>query len=287
MGVVYRATQLTLAREVAIKLIATERSEDPVFRERFKAESRMAASIEHASVIPVYEAGEDDGLLFIAMRLVDGFDLAQLLQHSGALAPLRAARIVGQIGGALDAAHARGLIHRDVKPANILLTREEPEHAYLTDFGVAEQTAGGADMPTADQWVGTLDYMAPEQIRGEGVGARADIYALACVLHHCLTGQTPFPRDTQPAKLWAHVNAPPPAPSRLVSSLPTALDDVIARGMAKEPAERFASAALLAQAAARALGVQVTESAAGELPGSAGQVEHPPCAPTPTTTSDR
>jgi CHASE2 domain-containing sensor protein len=286
MGVVYRATQLTLGREVAIKLIAAEKSEDPVFRERFKAESRMAASIEHASVIPVYEAGEDDGLLFIAMRLVDGFDLAQLLARSDPLEPLRAVRIVEQIAGALDAAHARGLIHRDVKPANILLTREEPEHAYLTDFGVAEHTVAGADMPTADQWVGTLDYMAPEQIRGEAIDARADIYALTCVLHHCLTGQTPFPRDTQAAKLWAHVNAPPPAPNRLRSGLPEALDDVIARGMAKNPADRFPSAALLAQASARALGVPVADSVASEPPAAADHVEQPPGQAAPTAISD-
>jgi CHASE2 domain-containing sensor protein len=257
MGVVYRATQLTLAREVAIKLIATERSEDPVFRERFKSESRIAASIDHASVIPVYEAGEDDGLLFIAMRLVDGIDLAQLLGRGGALEPVRALRVVEQIAGALDAAHDRGLVHRDVKPANVLLTREEPEHAYLTDFGVAKQIGAGTGVTRVDQWVGTLDYMAPEQIQGEAVGASADIYALAGVLHHCLTGQVPFPRDNEPAKLWAHVNAPTPVPSRLRPGLPEALDEVIARNMAKDPAERFTTAADLAHACAQALGLGV------------------------------
>ncbi|MCW3058020.1 MAG: hypothetical protein JWO21_1989 [Solirubrobacterales bacterium] len=286
MGVVYRATQLALAREVAIKLIAADRAEDPAFRERFKEESQMAASIEHASVIPVYEAGEDDGLLFIAMRLVDGFDLAQLITRSGALDPLRTLRVLEQIAGALDAAHARGLIHRDVKPANILLTREEPEHAYLTDFGVAEHAATGADAPTADQWVGTLDYMAPEQIRGEAIDGRADIYALACVLHQCLTGQTPFPRDTQAAKLWAHINSPPPAPSRLRSDLPEALDDVIAQGMAKDPAERFPSAALLAHSAARALGVAVAQSATSAPRAAVDQGERPQSEPAHTAISD-
>jgi CHASE2 domain-containing sensor protein len=255
MGVVYRATQLALERPVAIKLIATERAQDPVFRERFERESRLAASIEHVNVIPVYEAGEDDGLLFIAMRLVEGIDLAALLERSGALEPARAARLVSQLAGALDAAHARGLVHRDVKPANVLLTLDELEHLYLTDFGVAKQIGARAGVTIAGGWVGTLDYLAPEQIRGETAGAGGDIYALAGLLCHCLTGEVPFARDSEPAKLWAHVNAPPPAPSRLRPDLPAAIDDVIARGMAKDPGERFRSGAELARACARALGV--------------------------------
>ncbi len=171
MGVVYRATQLALGRAVAIKLIASERAEDPVFRERFNAESRIAASIEHANVIPVYEAGEDDGLLFIAMRLVEGVDLGAAARASGpARAGADSARSSSQVGGALDAAHARGLVHRDVKPANILLTADEPEHAYLTDFGVAKYVGALTRVTRTDQWVGTLDYLAPEQIRGEDGG---------------------------------------------------------------------------------------------------------------------
>ena len=223
MGVVYRATQLALERPVAIKLIATERAQDPVFRARFERESLLAASIEHPNVIPVYEAGEDDGLLFIAMRLVEGTDLAELLDRAGALEPARTARLIGQLAGALDAAHAHGLVHRDVKPANILLTRGDPEHLYLTDFGVAKQIGAGAGegATQAGQWVGTLDYLAPEQIRGEAAGAGADIYALAGVLYHCLTGEVPYPRENDAAKLWAHVNAPPPAPSRVRPEPPT------------------------------------------------------------------
>ena len=209
MGVVYRAAQLALERPVAIKLIATERAQDPVFRARFERESRLAASIEHPNVIPVYEAGEDDGLLFIAMRLVEGTDLAQLLERVGVLEPLRTVRLIGQLAGALDAAHAHGLVHRDVKPANVLLTRDE--HLYLTDFGVAKHIGAGEGVTQAGQWVGTLDYLAPEQIRGDAVGASADIYALAGVLHDCLTGQVPYPRENDAAKLWAHVNAAPPA----------------------------------------------------------------------------
>ena len=255
MGVVYRATQQALGREVAIKLIATERSDDPVFRERFTSESRIAASIEHANVIPVYEAGEDDGLLFIAMRLVEGLDLGQLLARLGPLSPERSANVMVQVAGALDAAHARGLVHRDVKPANVLVTADQPEHAYLTDFGVAKYAGALTRITKADQWVGTLDYLAPEQIRGEEVDARADIYALTGVLYHCLTGEVPFKRDSEAATMWAHVSAPPPRASRMRFGLPEEIDEVIARGMAKDRADRYASASEMARAAALALGL--------------------------------
>jgi CHASE2 domain-containing sensor protein/tRNA A-37 threonylcarbamoyl transferase component Bud32 len=259
MGVVYRATQLALERAVAIKLIAAGRAEDPVFRERFELESRLAAAIEHVNVIPVYEAGEDDGLLFIAMRLVEGTDLAEVLDREGALEPARAVRLVDQLAGALDAAHAHGLVHRDVKPANALITRDRPEHLYLTDFGVAKSIGGAGGITVAGGWVGTLDYLAPEQIRGEEIDAGVDVYALAGVLYHCLTGAVPFPRDTDAARLWAHVNAPPPAPSQDRPGLPPAIDAVIARGMAKDPAQRFQTAAELARACAQALGVMAEE----------------------------
>jgi CHASE2 domain-containing sensor protein/predicted Ser/Thr protein kinase len=266
MGVVYRATQLALERAVAIKLIAVERSENPVFRERFAAESRIASSIEHANVIPVYEAGEDDGLLFIAMRLVEGLDLGQLLARLGPLPPQRTARVITQIAGALDAAHARGLVHRDVKPANILITADQPEHAYLTDFGLAKYTGALSRITKAEQWVGTLDYLAPEQIRGEPLDSRVDVYALTGVLYHCLIGETPFPRDSEAATMWAHVNASPPIPSGVRPELTEELDEVIARGMAKDPADRYASAGDMAQAAALALGL------APQLPASDPQL---------------
>ncbi len=259
MGVVYRAAQLALERPVAIKLIATERAQDPVFRARFERESRLAASIEHPNVIPVYEAGEDDGLLFIAMRLVEGTDLAELLERVGLLEPVRTVRLIGQLAAALDAAHAHGLVHRDVKPANVLLTRDEPEHLYLTDFGVAKHIGAGEGVTQAGQWVGTLDYLAPEQIRGVDVGASADIYALAGLLYHCLTGEVPYPRENDAAKLWAHVNAAPPGASRLRPGLPEAIDEVIARGMAKDPAARFHSAAELAYACAHALDLAIDQ----------------------------
>jgi serine/threonine protein kinase len=283
MGVVYRASQLALERPVAIKLIATERAQDPVFRERFEREARLAASIEHVNVIPVYEAGEDDGLLYIVMRLVDGIDLAQVLDRGGALEPARAARLVAQLAAALDAAHARGLVHRDVKPANVLLTLDEPEHLYLTDFGVAREIGAGAGLTNAGGWVGTLDYLAPEQIRGEPADAAGDLYALAGLLYHCLTGEVPFPRGSDAAKLWAHVNAPPPAPSALRPELPGAIDDVVARGLAKDPGERYSGATDLARACAQALGVP-------SLPGTAAPRARPAVAEsgpvTPTVVSE-
>jgi serine/threonine-protein kinase len=257
MGVVYRARQLALDREVAIKLIAADRAQDPAFRERFKSESRIAASIEQANVVPVYEAGEDEGLLFIAMRLVDGFDLAQLLSRVGTLGRERAARITLQIAGALDAAHTLGLVHRDVKPANVLLTLDVPEHAYLTDFGIARHVGALARITRADRWVGTLDYLAPEQIRGEPLRASADIYSLTCLLYHCLVGHPPFPHDTEAAIMWAHVSAPRPSATAIRPDLPPELDAVIARGMATDPDERFPTAGSFAAASARALGLAI------------------------------
>jgi CHASE2 domain-containing sensor protein len=273
MGAVYRATQLALERPVAIKLIAAERSEDPVFRARFTNESRIAASIEHANVIPVYEAGEDDGLLFIAMRLVEGCDLGQLLTHAGPLTHERTTRIITQVAGALDAAHAHGLVHRDIKPANVLLTTEEPEHAYLTDFGVAKQVGALSHMTNVGQWVGTLDYLAPEQIRGEGIDLRADIYALTGLLYQCLIGQTPFPEDSDAAIMWAHISAPPPTPSCIRPDVGEEFDELIARGMAKEPAERFPSATALAHAYARSQGLQV---AVDPAPAAERKANRPP-----------
>ena len=267
MGVVYRATQLALGRTVAIKLIAAERAGDPIYRERFASESRIAASIEHANVIPVYEAGEDDGLLFIAMRLVDGFDLDQLLTRAGPLAPERATRMIAQVAGALDAAHARGLVHRDVKPANILVTADEPEHVYLTDFGLARRAGALTRVTRAGQWAGTLDYLAPEQIRGEDVSASADVYALTCVLYRCITGQPPFSGESDAAIMWAHVSEPPPSVTAVRPELPSELDEIVGRGMAKDPAERFPAACELAHSCARALGLPI------EAPSEQAEVE--------------
>ncbi len=268
MGIVYRATQLALDRLVAVKLITPDHAQDPEYRERFKTESKIAASIEHPNVIPVYEAGDDDGLLFISMRLVDGVDLEQVLANTGPLEPQRAVRLIAQVAAALDAAHARGLVHRDVKPANVLLTVDDPEHAYLTDFGVSKRVGVHTSLTNAGQWVGTLDYLSPEQIRGDEVGPAADTYMLAGMLYHCLTGQPPFVRDSQAAILWAHMSAPVPAAGSLRPGLPEALDRVLARGLAKDPAARYHSAGELAAASANAVGLQLLGPAVSTTPGA-------------------
>jgi serine/threonine protein kinase len=241
-----------------------------VFRERFKRECRLASAISHANVIPVHEAGEDDGLLFIAMPLIDGVDLGQILVRGGAFEPARAVRIVTQLAAALDAAHERGIVHRDVKPANALVTRGE--HVYLTDFGVAKEIGDKRGLTRAG-WVGTFDYVAPEQAEGGAPGPAADIYALAGVLAHCLTGSVPFPRDSDAATLLAHLSAPPPVPSMLREALPQTLDAVIARGMANDPTQRYPTATALAQAAAHALGL-------GPPPAPAPAAPRPQTSPT-------
>ncbi|MEA2494139.1 MAG: hypothetical protein QOJ29_2050 [Thermoleophilaceae bacterium] len=247
MGVVYRATQIGLDRAVALKVITPAFAHDEEFRARFQRESRLAASIEHPNVIPVYEAGQQDETLFLAMRYVDGTDLKSLLNREGRLEPLRAARFVNQIASALDAAHAAGLVHRDVKPANALLAAQD--HVYLTDFGLTKRAASGSAMTKTGQMVGTVDYVAPEQVEGGAVDARTDVYSLACVFYHLLTGAVPFDKPTEMAKLFAHVHEDPPRPSEMFGGVPSAVDDVIWRGMAKEPSKRFLSAGDLGRAA--------------------------------------
>jgi serine/threonine protein kinase len=190
---------------VALKLLAPDLAHDQGFRARFQQESRLAARIDHPNVIDIYEAGEDGGRLYIEMRWVDGSDLRKEIDGHGRLAPDRATEIVAQVAAALDAAHALGLVHRDVKPANILLgTRQGREHAYLTDFGLTKRVDSAGGLTQTGQWVGTLDYVAPEQIRGEKVDARADVYALGGVLAHALTGHVPFERDSDVAKMWGY-----------------------------------------------------------------------------------
>jgi hypothetical protein len=255
MGVVYRAIQIDLDRPVALKVIAAHLAEDESFRERFVAESRAAAAIDHPHVLPIYYAGESEGTLYIAMRLVDGEDLRHLIRAAGSVEPRRAAGIVDQVGSALDAAHARGLVHRDIKPANVLLG--SGDHAYLTDFGLTKHLGSSAALSRSGQWVGTLGYVAPEQIRGERIDARADVYALGCVLFHSLTGQAPYLRETEEATLWSHLHDPPPPASMLTEGVPEAFDAVIERALAKDPGERFPSAGDLGRAALAAAGTPV------------------------------
>jgi hypothetical protein len=255
MGVVYRAVQLDLGRPVALKLIASDRAADPAFRERFQRESRMAAAIDHPNVVPVHGAGEEDGQLYLVMRFVPGTDLHRLVKREGPLAPMRAAEIVAQVASALDAAHAAGLVHRDVKPANVLLAGD---HAYLSDFGLTRLLSSEEQLTETGQWLGTTDFSSPEQLQGERVDARADVYSLGCVLHAALLGGPPYPRGTVPATLLAHLQDPPPRPSE--SGAPAGFDRVMARALAKAPGDRYPSAGDLGRAAlAAARGEHVTE----------------------------
>src|SRR4051812_49863267 len=252
MGVVYRATELGLDRTVALKLITPALAGDPDFRARFVRESRAAASIEHPNVIPIFRAGEEQDVLYISMRFVDGQDLRELIRRTGRVEPRRAARIVAQVGAALDAAHERGLVHRDVKPANVLLT--QADHAYLTDFGLIKRVGEGATQLSAPGgWVGTLGYVAPEQIRGERVDARSDVYALGAVLYHALTGRAPYAADSDEAMMWSHLHADPPR----MEGAPAAFDPVIRRALAKDPGDRYPSAGDLGRAALAAAGESV------------------------------
>ncbi|MCQ4080024.1 serine/threonine protein kinase [Streptomyces sp. RB6PN25] len=245
MAVVYRARDLRLGRTVALKLLSPELAGNDVFRKRFVHESQTAAAIEHPHIIPVFEAGEAEGVLFIAMRYVQGQDLRALLDREGRLPVQATTRIALQVASALDAAHAHALVHRDVKPGNILLAEgvdaEHPEHVYLTDFGLTKKSLSLSGLTTVGQFVGTLDYVAPEQIEGKPVDGRCDVYSLACVVFEALTGAPPFRRDDDVALLWAHLNAPPPSPSSLCPGLPAALDEVMATALAKSPEDRYGS----------------------------------------------
>ena len=252
MGVVYRATDLALDRQVAVKLIAPALADDAAFRRRFVSESKVAASLDHPNVIPIHHAGEQDGVLFQVMRYVEGEDLRAMLRREGRLEPELAAPIVTEVAAALDAAHARGLVHRDVKPANVLL--DTGRHVYLTDFGLSTRLGGAADESRPGQLLGTVHYISPEQIQGGDVDARTDVYALGAMLFHMLTGGVPFPADTDEARLWAHLSEPPPAPSRAGGGIPAAFDAVVARAMSKDPADRYASAGELGRAARAAVG---------------------------------
>ncbi|HEX4759970.1 MAG TPA: serine/threonine-protein kinase [Thermoleophilaceae bacterium] len=251
MGIVYRATDLALERVVALKFIAADLASAPGFRDRFTAESKTAASLDHPNVLPILHAGEHDGVLYLVMRYVEGEDLRSALQRNGRFEPERAAKVIAQIASALDAAHASGLVHRDVKPANVLLAPDD--HAYLTDFGLTKRLLTDPEQTRTGRLVGTLNYVAPEQVRGEQIEPRTDVYALGCVLFHLLTGHVPFPLDGNEAKLWAHVSEPPPSASS-VAGAPVAFDPVIARAMAKRPDDRFETAGELGRAALEAAG---------------------------------
>jgi serine/threonine protein kinase len=258
MGVVYRAEETGLGgRPVALKLLPPALAGDPDFRARFLREMRVAASIDHPNIVPIYRAGEDRGLLYLAMRYVHASDLRRVLEAEGRLEPGRALAILGQVARALDAAHARGLVHRDVKPGNILLAPPvldgDPEHVYLVDFGLARADSDDRSIGGGGSFLGTPRYAAPEQAAGLPVDGRTDGYALGCVLYECLTGRPPFPGGSGEAVLLAHLEAAPPRATALRPDLPPAIDHVITRAMAKAPADRFPSCRALITAARQAL----------------------------------
>jgi hypothetical protein len=256
MGVVYMANEIDLDRTVALKIIAPEHSHDPTAVARFKSEARLAASIEHPNIVPIHRGGEHEGVLFLAMRFIPGTNLRHVIDR-GPMDMARIGRTITEIAGALDAAHARGLIHRDVKPANILVCGQgDNEHVYLTDFGLTKRLGSTAELTRAGGWVGTPDYVAPEQIQGHAVDRRADVYSLGCVLFEMLTGHVAYPKDSDMAKLWAHVTDPPPLPRTERPDLVVAFDEVVARATAKDPDDRYDTAGEMAAAVRDAVAAQ-------------------------------
>jgi predicted Ser/Thr protein kinase len=281
MSVVYVAEQIRLGRKVALKVLTTELAWDEQFRERFVRESQIAAAIDHPNIIPIYDAGEDDGLLYIAMRFVEGPDLKEVLKR-GSLGVGRTIFLIEQVASALDAAHAHSLVHRDVKPGNILL-EESTDHAYLTDFGVAKQTTARG-LTSTGHFLGTVEYAAPEQIEGGPVDARTDVYALGCVLYECLTSSPPFTHGTEHAVLHAHLVDPPPSVTGVRPELPHAFDGVIATALAKDPDERFSSCGDLVHAARNAASGVSRRAEGGRTPARTVASEAVP-ATTPATNS--
>lgn len=277
MAVVYRALDERLGRAVALKLLTPALAADQEFRRRFTAESRAAAAVDHPHIIPVYEAGQADRALFIAMRLVTGGDLRQVLAREGPLPSERAAQFLSPVASALDAAHRAGLVHRDIKPANILVDAQpdRPDHVYLSDFGISKGSASSARLTGTGQYLGTPEYTSPEQAGGQTVDGRADQYALACVAWHLLTGTVPFQRDQGHAVLLAHLTEPPPPLADRRPDLPAAAGRALARAMAKEPGERYASCGEFAEALREALALPPYRPAAPE-PGAFAAVTDTP-----------
>lgn len=278
MGEVYEAHDTVKDRVVALKLLPEGASHDPVFRKRLQREAHAAGRLQEPHVVPIHDYGEVDGLLFVDMRMIDGTDLRKVLKEQGAMAPARATAIVKQIASALDAAHQAGIMHRDVKPENILINRDD--FAYLVDFGIAN-AATDETLTELGTAVGTYAYMAPERFTAGEVTHRADVYALTCVLHECLTGAQPFQGDSVSIVITAHLNQPAPRPSQLRQGIPPALDEVVARGMAKDPEHRYASAGEMAKAATDALTYADQDQAAAILQRSQAATMMAPLPPPP------
>jgi serine/threonine-protein kinase len=242
MGIVYEAEHVALGRSVAVKIVAPELATDLTFRERFLREARLAAALEHPAIIPIYDAGEVDGVVYIAMRRVHGSDLAASLGSGGPMDARRALQILRPVAGALDEAHRRRLVHRDVKPQNILIepaTEDSAEHVFLTDFGLTKRTDDSGGLTKTGMFVGTFRYAAPEQFQGSDLDGRTDQYALACVAQQCLTGSPPFAGDTDPQVMYGHLAAPPPPVTAMRPDLPAGVDQVFQRALAKTKEERF------------------------------------------------
>ena len=295
MGEVYRAYDTVKGRTVAVKLLRSETAADPGFQERFRRESRVAARLQEPHVIPVHDFGDIGGVLYIDMRLVEGASLKDELRANGPLEPGRAASIIAQVAAALDAAHSGGLVHRDIKPENVLLTPDD--FAYLVDFGIAH-AGGDASVTSTGLVIGSCAYMSAERFSGGRVGPAADVYSLTCLLYECLTGRPPFEAGDLRQLMSAHMFSPPPRPSIMRRGINRAFDDVIAKGMAKQPAERFSSAGELAKAATAAASAQAPAatsaapspspppstrefSAVYPNPAATGYTPYPPPAPTP------
>jgi hypothetical protein len=258
MSVVFQAENPRLGSLIALKVLAPELASDDAFRARFLEESRSAASLNHPNVIPIYDTGSSGGLLYIAMRYVSGTDLRQMLKKRGRILPATAVFLLGQAARALDAAHRRGLVHRDVKPGNLLIEHgdqdDDPDHVYLTDFGITKHVTSRSGLTATGQFMGTIDYVAPEQIQGAPTSGRADQYSLGCVLYECLTGRVPFEKDLDAAIIFAHVMESPTTPSALRPDLPPGLDEVFARVLAKQPGDRYGGCREFIDAARVALG---------------------------------
>jgi streptogramin lyase/tRNA A-37 threonylcarbamoyl transferase component Bud32 len=252
MSVVYLAEHARLERRVALKLLAPELADSERFRDRFLRESRLAASIDHPNIVPIYDADEADGTLFIAMRYVEGSDLKEVIRSEGRIDLPRTSAIVGQVASALDAAHALDLVHRDVKPSNVLLTPDD--HVYVSDFGLTKRALSVSGLTATGQLVGTIDYVAPEHIKGDPIDRRADVYSLGCMVVECLTGHAPYPRDLEVGVLWAHVEEEPPKITEERPELPPEIDGVVAAAMAKDPDARTATAGEVAAGLRSALG---------------------------------
>jgi predicted Ser/Thr protein kinase len=279
MSVVYLAEDPSLSRRVAIKVLAPELAADAAFRSRFIRESQLAAGLDHPNIVPVHEAGEVDGDLFIAMRYVRGTDLRTLIEREGALEPERVAALLHPIASALDAAHRAGLVHRDVKPANILVALDQDEeHPYLADFGLTKATTSKSGLTKTGTFMGTVDYVAPEQIQGDEVDGRTDEYSLACVMYQCLTATPPFEKGTDVATLFGHLQDPPPAVSDRRTGLPPEIDRVVARGMAKSKQDRYPRCVAMMDAFGQAIGISAPARDAAAAPTAFAP---PPGAPLP------